>query len=230
MGLAISIFVPEGVVFVSDGLAEIRNSEKDNGFLQKKQRSIFSYYGKYLICAQGQGYLEGLPVAYYVEKVFCRLKGSSFSSTKEFTLRFQKEMSICTKQADELMCYIAGIDIDERCNISPVVFLLEKGEINYINRGNNNEIVYNYHAIGRSFWINKMLLPTSYHPSTNDSIDFDSLEIDFSKYSIDEAIEFGKCLLVVSNKMDAFAQLKQMVGENISIGYITLANLIKIKD
>ena len=43
MRLAVTIFVPEGVVIVSDGLAEIKNAKSDNGFLQKKQKSIFSF-------------------------------------------------------------------------------------------------------------------------------------------------------------------------------------------
>ena len=33
MGLAVAVFVPEGIVLASDGLAEIRNSETDKGFL-----------------------------------------------------------------------------------------------------------------------------------------------------------------------------------------------------
>ena len=43
MGLAVTVFVPEGIVMVSDGLAEIRNANSDNGFLQKKQKCLSNY-------------------------------------------------------------------------------------------------------------------------------------------------------------------------------------------
>ena len=48
MGLAVAVFVPEGIVLASDGLAEIRNSEKDKGFLHKRQETIFSYKDRFL--------------------------------------------------------------------------------------------------------------------------------------------------------------------------------------
>ena len=127
------------------------------------------------------------------------------------------------------MFYIAGIDIIDGVNTVPVVYLLDDNP-HVINQSNNNDVVYNYHSFGRNLWINKLLLPTTFKQDKDEYIEFDNCYIDFSKYSLEEAIEFGKSILEISYKMDRFTQLKQMIGENISVGYITLNGELSISN
>lgn len=229
MGLAVAIFVPEGVVFVSDGLAEIRNSKLDNGFLQKKHKSIFSFEGRFLVCVQGVGYIDGLPYAYHINKLFRALAKETFNATRDFCTSFKKIYSIIPSK-EEAVFYIAGIDMVGDSDPHPVVYILDRNILQVINKSNNNDVVYNYHSFGRNLWINKLLLPTVFEDGKDEKIEFDPLYIDFSKYSLNDAIEFGKTILEISIKMDNFAQLKQMIGENISVGYITLDNEIRVLD
>lgn len=230
MGLAVAIFVPEGVVIVSDGLAEIRNAKSDNGFLQKKQKSIFSFAERFLICVQGTGYIDGLPYAYHINKVFKALANESFDSTKDFCSSFNEKISSVIPPKEQVVFYIAGIDTVGDCDQHPAVYLLDRNNLQVINQSNNNEVVYNYHSFGRNLWINKLLLPTVFEQGKNEKIEFAPLDIDFSKYSLNDAIEFGKTIIEISYKMDNFAQLKQMVGENISVGYVTLDNELRVLD
>ena len=125
--------------------------------------------------------------------------------------------------------YIAGIDNGESLCSSPSLFLIDRNVVSLINHGLNNDIVYNYHSIGRCLWINKMLLHTSCEIEKGQKVEFESVDIDFSKYSISDAIDFSKTLLTISFKMDAISQLSQMVGENISFGYVTIFDKLKIK-
>ena len=230
MGLAVTIFVPEGVVIVSDGLAEIRNAKSDNGFLQKKQKSIFSFKERFLLCVQGTGYINGLPYAYHINKVFKALGEEFFKTTKDFCSSFKEKISSVIPSQEQVVFYIAGIDTIGDTDPHPAVYLLDRNNLQVINQGNNNEVVYNYHSFGRNLWINKLLLPTVFEQGKDEKIEFDPLYIDFSKYSLNDAIEFGKTILEISYKMDNFAQLKQMVGENISIGCITIDNELKVTD
>ena len=232
MGLTVTIFVPEGVVVVSDGLAEIRNAKSDDGFLQKRQKSIFSFEERFLVCAQCTGYIEGLPIAYHINKVFNSLANDAFAfaTTKDFCYSFKEKIFTFIPTKEQAVFYIAGIDMYKDCDTHPVVYLLDRNSIQIINQSNNNEFVYNYHSFGRNLWINKLLLPTVFEYGKNEKIVFDPLDIDFSKYSLNDAIEFGKTLLEISCKMDNFTQLKQMVGENISIGYIAVNKEIKVID
>ena len=230
MGLAVTIFVPEGVVIVSDGLAEIKNAKSDNGFLQKRQKSIFSFRERFLLCVQGAGYINGLPYAHYINKVFKALGEESFKTTKDFCSSFKEKVSSVIPSSEQVVFYIAGIDTVDNTDPLTAVYLLDKSNLQVINQSNNNEAVYNYHSYGRNLWINKLLLPTVFEHGKGEKIEFDPLYIDFSKYSLNDAIEFGKTILEISYKMDNFAQLKQLVGENISVGYITHNNEIKVVD
>ena len=74
-----------------------------------------------------------------------------------------------------------------------------------------------------------MLLHTSCEIDKGQKVEFESVDIDFSKYSISDAIDFSKTLLTISFKMDAISQLSQMVGEYVSVGYVTIFNKLKIK-
>ena len=230
MGLAVTIFIPEGAVIVSDGLAEIRNAQSDNGFLQKRQKSIFSFRERFLLCVQGTGYINGLPYAHHINKVFRALGEETFKTTKDFCSSFKEQFFSVIPSNEQVVFYIVGIDTIDNADPLTVVYLLDKYNLQVINQSNNNEAVYNYHSYGRNLWMNKLLLPTVFEQGKDEKIEFDPLYIDFSKYSLNDAIEFGKTILEISYKMDNFAQLKQMVGENISVGYITLDNEIRVAD
>lgn len=227
MGLAVAVFVPEGIVLASDGLAEIRNSESDNGFLQKKQRNLFSFQNRFLICVQGSGYIEGKSYAYYITQIFSEIRENEYCTTQDFCIEFKSKISERLDQGEQIVFYIAGID-SVKGKLSPIVYLVDKMNFQVINKSNDGKVVYNYHSIGRSVWVNKLLLQTTYEPDKNHRIEFESMEIDFSKYSLQDAIDFGRTMIELSQKMDNFAQLKQMVGENISVGYINLDNDIQI--
>lgn len=229
MGLAVTIFIPEGIVMVSDGLAEIRNANSDNGFLQKKQKCLFSFGNRFLLCVQGGGYVKGMPYAFYINRVLKAMEGLEFKTTETFCLEFKDRIAIVIPSEEQVVFYVAGIDTIGKEDPMPVVYLLDNN-LHIINQSNNNDVVYNYHSYGRNQWVNKLLLPTTFKHGKDEYIEFDNCDIDFSKYSLEEAIEFGKSILEISYKMDKFIQLKQMVGEYISVGYITLNGELSIKN
>lgn len=229
MGLAITVFVPEGVIIASDGIAEIKNSENDNGFIQKKQKTMFSFANKYLICVQGLGYLQGLPYAFYIENILKCMKNNVFSSTKTFAESFSNSISKYITEYDRLAFYIAGVDEKENEDTHTSVYLLDNKTLIEINKGDNGENVYNYHSIGRNYWINKLLLPTVFTTNNGEKIPFENVEIDFSKYSIDEAIDFSKTMINFSHAMDNYSQFREMIGEHCHIGILkTFHDDIKI--
>jgi hypothetical protein len=84
--------------------------------------------------------------------------------------------------------------------------------------------VYNYHSIGHNLWLNKVLLPTAFEMNNGERIAFDNVDIDFSKYSIEEAIDFSKDMIKFSSLMDNYAQLKEMIGKSLYIGVLTMYN------
>lgn len=154
----------------------------------------------------------------------------SFEKTEDFCLEFNNRFSQLCSENNRILFYVAGVDRLEDNSTSLVVYLVDDMKCQVINKSNNGDIVYNYHAIGRSMWINKLMLPTYFEASKEEKIKFEDLDVDFSKYSLEEAIEFGKSMLNISYKMDNFVQLKQMVGEYISVGYITIDSEITIKN
>ena len=82
MALSIVTFVPEGIVIACDGLAEIRNKKNDQGFLHNRQKRLFSFQDRFLICIHGDGYIKGLPYALYSDKIFNSLQDKQFLSVK----------------------------------------------------------------------------------------------------------------------------------------------------
>lgn len=221
MGLAVTVFVPEGIAIVTDGLAEIRNADSDNGFLQKKQKCLFSFKNRFLLCVQGEGFVNGMPYAFFINRILKAMENLDFESTENFCLEFKNRVNTVISSKEKIVFYIAGIDSTEDANPIPVVYLLDNN-LHIINQSNNKTVVYNYHSFGRNVWINKLLLPTTFKQGKDEYIEFDNCYIDFSKYSMEEAIEFGKSILEISHKMDKFTQLKQMVGEYVSVGFITI--------
>ena len=223
MGLSIATFVPEGIVIASDGLAEIRNAAEDHFFLHKKLKRLFIFQNRFMINIHGNGYLKGLPIAYYVDKVFLELEKSKCSNVMEFANAFSNEIVSIINEGSDLSFYVMGIEEDSEMNKrTPILLLWDKGQANIINRGFDNNIVYNYHSVGHGIWLNKLLLPTSFIMEDGEKIDFERVDIDFSKYSLEDAIDFSKEIMSISRKMDNIVQLKQMVGEFITYGILTL--------
>lgn len=225
MGLSIAVFVPEGIVIGCDTQAEVNNS--DDGFVQANQSRLFTFADRFLINIIGSGFSNGLPYAYYVEKVLCTLKERVFDTTREFAVSFDEKFTSMIGKDEHAVYYIAGIDSSKETVFEPVVYLVEDKNVNAINRGINRNVVYNYHAIGNTMWLDKLILPTSSRVNDDEEIVLDEARIDFSKYSMSNAVEFVKTMLSISNSMDKFAQLKPRVGSDIAIGILTLSSKIK---
>lgn len=230
MGLSIAVFVPEGIVVATDGLEEIHNADEDQGFLHKKLKRLFVYNDRYIICTHGYGFINGLPCAYYIEKVFASFGNIDFHSVSEFAEILGDKLSFFINKNAILSFYVFGMDERESDETVPCIVLYDNGQLFHINRGKENQIVYNYHSMGRSFWLNKLLLPTSYTIDEAKKIDFDSVDVDFSKYSIDDAVDFINTLFRLSREMDNITQLKQMIGEYLTIGILTLDGQITLKN
>ena len=229
MGLSIAVFVPEGIVIASDGLSEIRNQEEDQGFLHKKHKRLFVFQDRFIINIHGNGYIKGLPYAVYVEDVFNKLKDTTFSNIKDFAVSFNEEMCSFMEDEQNMSFYLMGMDTNEGDNKKiPVLLLSDNGIVSVINRGIDSNIVYNYHSIGHSLWLNKLLLPTYLDIDKGERIDFGHVDIDFSKLSLDDAFDFSKNLMMISRKMDIIVQLKQMIGENITYGLLSIDGRIKV--
>lgn len=229
MALTIITFVPEGIVVASDGLSEIRNKKNDQTFFHKRQRRLFSYQDKFMICLHGSGYIKGLPYAFYINKVFSLLQTEQYKNVKDFAVDFRKEISNYMESEEILSFYAIGIDKGDNGERIPVVILLDNNNMTMINCGYDNHIVYNYHAIGHNLWLNKLLLPTFFIDNGGGKTEFENVDIDFSKYSIDDAIDFSKNIIFISREMDNIAQLKQMIGDNVYIGVLFLDGSIEIK-
>ena len=105
MGLAVAVFVPEGIVLASDGLAEIRNSEKDKGFLHKRQETIFSYKDRFLICVHGGGYIKNRPYSYFIRQVFATLLSVDFNSTEDFAMLFKDTFYRLVGNEENVYCW-----------------------------------------------------------------------------------------------------------------------------
>ena len=221
MGLSIAVFVPEGVVIACDGLAEIHNNKNDQGFLHKMQKRLFVFNDRYLVNIHGDGFIKGLPCAYYVNKIFKKLMQKQYDNTECFSTDFNNEFKKHVDSDERQSFYVVGLEQVDADSV-PFVLLNENGNNMRINYGNDNNIVYNYHTVGRSIWVNKLLLPTSYEISDSEKMDFESVDIDFSKYSIGDAVDFSKTFISLTKKLDELVQLKQMVGENITYGILTL--------
>lgn len=215
MGLSIVVFVPDGVVMASDSIAEMHNQKEDNGFLHTKQKVIFSHPQGYLICTPNAGYVNGLPFSYYLHHAMHMIHSST--NLEDFCNKLLQAFADMKVAKENIVLYVAGVN--ERNEV--IVNLIDKDKIDRINRSNDGHSVYNYHAIGRTLWLDKILLPTTYNIG-NETLDFQDTDIDFSKYSLSDAIDFSTFIIKTSYQLDRFAQFKQMVGENISWATLSL--------
>ena len=222
MGLSIAVFVPEGIVIASDGLAEIRNLSDDQSFLHKKQRRLFIFQNRFLVNIHGGGYAKGMPYAFYIEDVFSKLESTQFSTITDFATAFNFEMKSFLDDKQKLSFYVMGLEEDDKLHTpTPILLLWDNDHPSIINRSIDNKIVYNYHSVGHGLWLNKLLLPTSFEMGNGEKICFENVDIDFTKYSLEDAFDFSKDLFAISRTMDKIVQLKQMIGDYISYGIMT---------
>ena len=222
MGLTIVLFVPEGVVMASDGLAFNQNDIKDDEYAHKKQQSLILYRNKYLIGIPNHVFIHGILISYYIQKALNNLLSNI--DINQFIDELVSELIKLGVPKEQIVFYIAG----HNRNFEYDLFLYDRDKLVNINTGNNGERVYNFHSMGRTVWIDKLLYGIVEQPeqSTEDQI----INIDFSKYSIGDAVDFAYKMIAYSHDLDYFTQVKQIIGEQIDIAYIDcLGNMIKIK-
>lgn len=226
MGLSIAVFVPEGIIIGCDNQAEVNNT--DDGYIQPKQTKLFTFADKYLLNIIGTGFIKGLPYAYHVEKIFHMISNVTFKSTREFAVSFDEKFSTLFDKNEQVSYYIAGIDYSKDFIFEPTIFFVENQHLYPVNRSVDGNIVYNYHAVGNSVWLDKLFLPTFAHVSENEDVSLEETRIDFNKYSIENAIDFVNTMLEISNKMDCIAQIRPRVGTSYNLGILPLNSIIKI--
>jgi len=224
MAINIAVFVPEGIVISSDCLSEICNN--DDGFTQTNANRTFTIWDKCIISFIHADYPNGLPYGYYINK-FKEQYFPQDISIRELSVlitNFFKEQY----KLDNIVYYIAGFDKKDNSFV-PFLFLKERENFQVINQDLNQKEVYNYHAIGRTYWVNKVLLKTEFYlEDSKENIAFDAVDIDFSKYSIDDAIQFSMQLISFSATLDNFAQIKQSISMNTTTAVITSSDGCKL--
>jgi hypothetical protein len=221
MALSIVLFVPGGIVMASDGLVEVRNLASDHEFLHKKQKTIYKSPLGYMVCAPCPTFIAGIPIAYHFEKAIAHIK--ECQSTQNFAEQLSEELKKNNIPLENILFYVSGYTDDSQQE----VFMADRERIFKVNEGANKEIVYNYHSVGRTVWMEKILFQTSCQ-FNDENIDFMPADIDFSKYSLAEAVDFACFFIYTSRMIDQFAQLNQSIGEFITIGTHELDGNINI--
>ena len=226
MGLSIAVFVPEGIVVGCDTQSRVVNS--DEGYIQKHQQKLFSFAGRFLVNIIGDVFYKETPCGVFVERAFQILRDRVFDTTHDFAVSLDEKLVTMIGTEQQISFYVAGIDSSKEKVFEPTVFLVEHNNITQVNHGMDDKLVYNYHAVGCSVWIDKLILPTIAHMGETEDISLDEARIDFSKYSLENSIEFVHSMLKISNKMDEFTQIRPRVGDHFSIGVLSLNSQIKI--
>lgn len=220
MSLNIAVFVPEGITIASDTLSFIKNNG-DDGYYSVVQRT-FCIESRYILSFTGSGYINGLPYGYYINIFLSASRTNSIHCTHEFADLFRQFISRYLTAKEHETVYLAGYD--EVCdNREPCLLLLDRGQITRLNYDEQQtQILYNYHAVGNSLWINKLILPTLFKDTVRRQEEtFQAASIDFSKYSLATAIDFAHFLLDLTRKMDKMAQISPSVNEFYNTARLT---------
>lgn len=227
MAINIAIFVPEGMVIASDCLSFMRNV-RDDGFSHTHTKRTFGLFNKYAISFCDNGYAQGLPYGYYVAKFQQDNWNLANQRPAEVASAFVKYLTDFHNLKDFDKFYIAGYDKLNNQSI-PYVAFYESNELHVVNIDKDNNSVYNFHAIGETYWLYKILLNTKIIEDKSE-VEFGNIDIDFTKYSIADAEEFAKSLILISAKLDYLAQFSNRIGENVTLATITLMQGVEIKD
>ena len=219
MGLNIAVFVPEGIVLTSDSLAFLR--QEDEGFMASSKRT-FTVWGRFLISFVGNGFISGKPYGCFVQEIENRLINLEKSSVEEFGNQINNYLKQYQKKDEEpIIVYVAGSSVTD-LGLYNELFLIEQDKISKLNQPNGQEEVYNYHLIGRGLWSNKLLLPTTFEDNHSDTKElFEAARIDFSKYSLEEAVNFSQFLIRTTADMDKFIQKRASVDLKITTCVVT---------
>ena len=218
MGLNVAVFVPEGIVLAADSMAFVRT--EDEGYFTSSER-IFSCLDRFVISFIGNGYIGDMPYGYIVNNLLSIGLDSNISTaefakkTNSFISQFEVEES--------LSIYVAGIDIIAN-KVIPYLYLLDKGNVirlNAITEECDAHLFYNYHAVGQSLWINKLFLPTTFE-DTNRQVteEFVGANIDFRRFSLDQARSFAAFLVDISAKMEVYTQMRPTINQCLSIAIL----------
>lgn len=220
MGLNIAVFVPEGIVVASDSLAFLR--QDDEGFEASSKRT-FAIWNRFLVSFVGGGFINGKPYGYYIQEVESKRKSIQVDCVKDFVVYLLKFFKHLLHEDEEpLTIYVAGSSIEDS-SLRHELYLIDHDNIIKLNAPNGEEEVYNYHLIGRGFWINKLVLPTTFEDKrlgVNEL--FEAAKIDFSKYSLYDAEKFAHFLIRTTAEMDEFIQTRATVNLNITTGIVTV--------
>lgn len=221
MGLTLATFVPDGIVIASDSLAEIRHH--DDGFFQSEIEKLFVVDDKYVLAIEGNGFYEGIPISSYLFRLLHKPLGCSsvLNAAEKVSQVLAKLMP-----NESLMAYVAGYDYKEE-QTHPVVVLIHNNHIECINTAPDGTSVFNFHSIGRTHWVNKLLMRTQ-GVTGEEKVEFQCFDIDFSKYSIAYAKEFSDNLITISERMDQYSQLKPMIGGKHQVAVIRPFKSIQI--
>ena len=218
MGLNVAVFVPEGIVIASDSMAFVRS--EDEGFISSSERT-FACMNRFVVSFVGSGYVNDMPYGYVLNSFLANEVDKDISTfgfadkLKDFVSQFKTEEPLCI--------YVAGIEIIEN-KIVPFLYLIDKGQIVRLNapiEQDSSQLFYNYHAIGQSLWINKLFLPTKFdnsHKQTSEN--FAGANIDFRRFSIEQAKSFALFLIETSANMEKISQLRPTINETITLATI----------
>lgn len=212
MGLTVVAFTPDCITIGTDSLAEIRNNET---IFYTESEKLFQIGGRYVVAIEGCQFHKGLPVSYYMRTgSILNWQGSSARELAEFLLEEFKQL-FCD---ENIIAYVAGYD-KEGAYLNPNIYMIHNEHVVSINRAHDGTHVYNFHAIGRSHWINKLMMGTEAEIN-GDRLAFDFVEIDFAKYSIDLTKSFVMSMLRLSVEMEKFSQKPPQIGGRSQIAII----------
>lgn len=218
MGLNVAVFVPEGIVIASDSMAFVRS--EDEGFISSSERT-FTCMNRFAVSFIGNGYVNDMPYGYILNSFLASYVDEDISTIgftdklKEFVSQFKTEEPLCI--------YVAGIDLIEN-KVVPFLYLIDKGEtvrLNAPTEQDSSQLFYNYHSIGQSLWINKLFLPTKFDDSNKEtSEEFAGANIDFRRFSIEQAKSFALFLIETSANMEKISQMRPTINETITLATV----------
>jgi len=218
MPLNISVFVPEGIIVSSDTLAFVKNG--DEGYFSTAVRT-FCLWDRYILSFAGEGYIDGMPYGYYISLFLKKNDSDRCQTVNDFAKLFIDFMGKYSS-LDKVIIYCAGYDISDT-DFVPCLMLIDKGDIIRLNYdSDNSQVLYNYHVVGNSLWINKLFLSTTFVDNVICQKEtFNAANIDFSKYSVKTAVDFSKFLFDLTGKMDLITQTRPSVNNEITVAVVT---------
>jgi hypothetical protein len=219
MSLVISTFIPEGIVISSDSRSIFRTFG-DDGFTDDSFEKFFSILDKYILVFLQDPFIDGKCIKYHLNAF---LAGKDFS--KKTTIEVVKSISnhlfpLLNKTEDfqRITLYFAGYDLDSEKGFIPSLYLADSvnNSINLVNRDLNGNVVFNYHSIGESKWISRMFTKARIYSTETEFEELEDVQIDFSKYSLKDAVNFSKSLIEYTIALNKFSQIRSQTGGTVS--------------